>query len=133
MHSTTSSSNDGGLCRVIDLYSSLASFVKRSLSGDSRLNWTIGVSKQRANNEVDVLTDPFVVAEGVRVISNTGIMHKRKDFGVKVVGYLVCLLLVVLHHGRMLTNNASIYSGVSSYLISHMSWMDSRRRLRTRH
>ena len=69
---------------------------------------------------VDVLTDPFVVAEGVRVISNTGIMHKRKEFGVKVVGYLVCLLLVVLHHGRMLTNNASIYSGVSSYLISHM-------------
>jgi len=84
------------------------------------------VSKQRANNVVDieVLTDPFVVAERVRVISNTGIMHKRKEFGVKVVGYLVCLLLVVLHHGRMLTNNASIYSGVSSYLISHMSWMD---------
>lgn len=64
--------------------------MKRSLSGDSRLNWTIGVSKQRANNVVDieVLTDPFVVAERVRVISNTGIMHKRKEFGVKVVGYL---------------------------------------------
>jgi len=47
MQSTTSSSNSGGLCLVMDLYISLASLVKRSLSGDSRLNWTIGVSKQR--------------------------------------------------------------------------------------
>jgi len=50
MQRTTSSSNGGGLCLDMDLYTSLASLVKRSLSGDCRLNWTIGVSKQRGLN-----------------------------------------------------------------------------------
>lgn len=42
----------------------------------------------------------------MRVDGYTGVMYERKEFGVKMVGYLVCLLLVVLHHhSRMLTDS----------------------------
>ena len=42
----------------------------------------------------------------MRVNSYTGAMYERKEFGVEMVGYLVRLLLVVLHHhSRMLTDS----------------------------
>lgn len=53
----------------------------------------------------------------MRVDSYTGVMYERKEFGVKMVGYLVRLLLVVLHHhSRMLTD--SVYLRWGSFSIS---------------